>query len=340
MSDQHKAPSQPPAQAAAQHNANQATTSESRFDPNFTKHVIETIGPKTDDRSRFVLGSLIKHLHDFCRETELTIDEWMTGVHFVNSIGQISTPTRNEGQRICDVLGIESLVDEIAHKHASESGNPTSSSILGPFWSPRAPFRELGGSVIQDPAPGGQVALMHGQVLDLETKKPIANAVFDFWQASSNGKYDFQDPENQTDNNLRGKFRTNEEGKYWFYCLKPTAYSLPTDGPAGVLLKLLDRHPMRPAHIHLMVSYPRQLPASSVPISSSHGHFANTLQISHDSYIPVTTQIFPADDPYLTTDTVFAVKDDLVVEFTPFKDPKGKATLELEYNVVLAPKAT
>lgn len=254
MSDQHKAPSKPPAQGAAQHDANAATTKESRFDPNFTQHVIDTIGSNVDDRTRFVLGNLTKHLHDFCRETELTIDEWMTGVHFVNSIGQISTPVRNEGQRICDVLGIESLVDEIAHKHASESGNPTSSSILGPFWSPLAPFRPLGGSVIQDPAPGGHVTLMHGQVLDLETKQPIANAVFDFWQASSNGKYDFQDPENQTDNNLRGKFRTDGEGRYWFYCLKPTAYSLPTDGPAGVLLKLLDRHPMRPAHIHLMVN--------------------------------------------------------------------------------------
>lgn len=83
-------------------------TDTSRFDPNFTKHVIDTIGPKTDDRTRFVLGSLIRHLHDFAREVELTTEEWMTGVHFVNSIGQISTSTRNEGQRISDVLGLES----------------------------------------------------------------------------------------------------------------------------------------------------------------------------------------------------------------------------------------
>jgi len=286
-------------------------TGASRFDPKFTQHVIDNIGPATDDRTRTIISSMVRHLHDFIREVELTPEEWMVGVHFMNSIGQASTATRNEGHRICDVLGVESLVDEIAHKHASESGNPTSSSILGPFWSPHAPFRQNGESVIQDKHEG-HVTLMHGQVLDLETKKPIANAVFDFWQASSNGKYDFQDPDNQTPNNLRGKFRTDEEGKYWFYCLKPTAYSLPTDGPAGVLLNLLDRHPFRPAHIHLM--------------------------ISHDSYTPVTTQIFPSDDPYLTTDTVFAVKDDLVVDFVPLEgDPK--ATLKLEYNVILAPKA-
>lgn len=122
------------------------------------------------------------------------------------------------------------LVDEIAHHLMLESGEiPTSSSILGPFWSPNAPFRENGGSIIMSPHEG-QVSLMHGRVTDLVTKKPIAGAVVDIWQASSNGKYDFQDPENQVDNNLRGKFRTDEYGNYHFYCLRPTAYSLPTDG--------------------------------------------------------------------------------------------------------------
>ena len=71
---------------------------------------------------------------------------------------------------------------------------------------------------------------MHGKVIDLDTKKGIPNAVIDIWQASANGKYDFQDQENQKPNNLRGKFTTNENGEYWYYCYKPTAYSLPTDG--------------------------------------------------------------------------------------------------------------
>ncbi|KAL9094932.1 MAG: hypothetical protein Q9165_002882 [Trypethelium subeluteriae] len=284
----------------------------SKFDPKFTDNVINAIGPKTSDRAKFVLSSLIRHVHDFAREVELTTDEWMAGVLFMNAVGQISDSKRNEGQRISDVLGLESLVDEIAHKIALETDDiPTSSSILGPFWSPNAPFRKNGESIIHEMPKDGRVTLMHGTVSDLITKKPIGNAVFDIWQASANGKYDFQDPENQSDNNLRGKFRTDENGRYHFYCLHPTAYSLPTDGPAFKLLNLLDRHPMRPAHIHLMVS--------------------------HDLFKPVTTQIFPKDDPYLETDTVFAVKDDLVVDFKPLQgDPK--ASLELEYNVKLAPR--
>ena len=145
---------------------------------------------------------------------------------------------------------------EINNHFAVESNNlPTSAAILGPFWSPNAPFRENGDSIIMS-AHKGQVSIMHGRVTDVVTQKPIANAIVDIWQASSNGKYDFQDPENQVDNNLRGKFRTDENGYYHYYCLRPTAYSLPTDGPAGTIFKILDRHPMRPAHIHLMVSTP------------------------------------------------------------------------------------
>ncbi|MCJ1442005.1 MAG: hypothetical protein MMC23_002497 [Stictis urceolatum] len=292
--------------------AAQSSSGSDRFDPNFTNNVINAIGPATSPRNREVLGSLIRHIHDFAREVELTVDEWMTGVRFMNAVGQISDSKRNEGQRISDVVGLESLVDEIAHKLLSDSDAiPTSSTILGPFWSPNAPFRSLGASIIQDPH-SGQVALMHGRVTDLSTGVGIPGAVVDIWQASSNGKYDFQDPDNQTDNNLRGKFRADENGEYWFYCLKPTAYSLPTDGPAGTLLRLLDRHPMRPAHIHLMISHP--------------------------DYRPVTTQIFPSDDPYLTTDSVFAVKDDLVVDFKP-REGDENASLDLEYNVILPQRA-
>ncbi|KAF2086031.1 aromatic compound dioxygenase [Saccharata proteae CBS 121410] len=284
-----------------------------RFDPTFTENVINAMGPNVPERSRFVLGRMIKHIHDFAREVELTTDEWMAGVQFVNACGQISDAKRNETHRISDVLGLESLVDEIANKHLSESGEtPTSSTILGPFWSPNAPFRNNGDSIIMSPH-NGQVSLMHGTVRDLETKKPIPNVVVDIWEASSNGKYDFQDPENQVDNNLRGKFSTDANGQYHYYCLKPTAYSLPTDGPAGVLLRLFDRSPWRPAHIHLMISHP--------------------------DYKPVTTQLYPNDDPHLIDDSVFAVKDDLVVDFKPRKgDPK--AELDLEYNIILAPKTS
>lgn len=90
--------------------SNSQTSPPHRFDPNFTDSVINAIGPNADPRLRVVMSSLIRHLHDFTREVELTVDEWMAGVKFINLIGQTSTPTRNEAHRMSDILGLESYV--------------------------------------------------------------------------------------------------------------------------------------------------------------------------------------------------------------------------------------
>lgn len=73
------------------------------------------------------------------------------------------------------------------------------------------------------------MAFMHGRVIDFETKKPLVGADVEVWQASTNGLYEQQDPE-QVEFNLRGKFKTDAEGRYYFYCLRPTPYPVPDDG--------------------------------------------------------------------------------------------------------------
>lgn len=85
-----------------------ATNGSSKFDPNFTQHVIDLMSPETKPRDRQILSALIRHMHDFCREVELTQEEWITGVNYVNSIGQAYKTNRNEAWRVCDILGIES----------------------------------------------------------------------------------------------------------------------------------------------------------------------------------------------------------------------------------------
>jgi catechol 1,2-dioxygenase len=52
----------------------------------------------------------------------------------------------------------------------------------------------------------------------------------------------------------------------------------------------------------------------------------------------VTTQIFDSKDKYLDNDSVFAVKDSLVVDFKPLKG-NPMATLELDYDILLMPSA-
>ncbi|KJK81183.1 hypothetical protein H634G_03717 [Metarhizium anisopliae BRIP 53293] len=242
----------------------------------FTQNVIDAMGPKTSPRLRQVMGALISHIHDFAREVQLTTDD---------------------------------LVDDITYTTAIHSANGlTASAILGPFWRHDTPHRDNGTTITFDTPPDGQVVYMHGKVTDVTTGKPLQNASVDVWQASTNGLYEQQD-DDQKEHNLRGVFHTDAEGCYSFYCLRPTPYPVPMDGPAGKLLAMMDRQVFRPAHIHLMVQ--------------------------QEGYKSLTTQIFDQECKYLDKDSVFAVKDELKVEFVPRKgDPQ--APLELEYNITLA----
>jgi len=277
----------------------------------FTQKVVDAMGPNTPPRLREIMSSLIRHLHEFTIETQLTTDEWMLGVNTINWAGQMSDDKRNEGQLMCDVLGIESLVDDITFSAATKSSSGlTASAILGPFWREDHPVRPNGTTISFDTPDDAQVAFMHGRVTDVKTGEPIAGATVDVWQASTNGLYEQQDPK-QRDLNLRGQFVTDAQGKYSLYCLRPTPYPVPGDGPAGQLLKMMDRHPFRPAHIHLVVR--------------------------HEGYKQLTTQIFDKDCKYLADDSVFAVKDELSVTFEPRKDDP-EAKLELQYDITLAPR--
>lgn len=76
----------------------------------FTDHVVQAMGPETTPRMRTVMTALIQHVHDFAREVDLTTEEWLAGVAMLNWAGQMSNDKRNEGQLVCDVIGLESYV--------------------------------------------------------------------------------------------------------------------------------------------------------------------------------------------------------------------------------------
>lgn len=236
----------------------------------------------------------------------------------------MSTDRRNETQLICDILGLESLVDEITSKKLvprtvvdSSSSAATPSAVLGPFYRADAPSLANGSSIIsasmldtpwhEKAAP--LLARISGQVRSASTNEPIADATVDIWLAGPNGMYEQQDPE-QPDMNLRGRFRTDADGRYETYALRPTAYPIPADGPAGRLLGLLDRSPYRPAHIHFIVA------------ANGHG--------------TLTTQIFDDDgeDVCRGGDAVFAVKKELVVKFVERKGDE-RARWQLTYDFLL-----
>ena len=62
----------------------------------------------------------------------------------------MSDNKRNEGQLLCDVIGLESLVDDITYRKAAEAGDATASAILGPFWRQDTPMRDFGSTITFD----------------------------------------------------------------------------------------------------------------------------------------------------------------------------------------------
>lgn len=277
------------------------------MDQKFTEMVIAAMGPKTTPKMRRILGSLIQHIHDFTRENQVTVEEWMAGVQFINRIGQMSDDKRNEGILVSDVFGLETLVDAITYQ--LEEHDHTSTAIIGPFYVPGSPKYPYGHSIIQKDE-GGQKSWVFGRVTDTDGN-PLEGAQLEVWHTSPKGLYDVQDPE-QPPFNLRGTFTTNANGEYAYVALRPTNYPIPYDGPAGDLLQLMDRHPFRPSHIHWRVTKP--------------------------GFRTLITQIYDSDCEYVKNDSVFAVKDELVVHFVEapqdIKD-KYKVEFSLEYNIAL-----
>ncbi|TCO81314.1 catechol 1,2-dioxygenase [Plasticicumulans lactativorans] len=274
----------------------------------FTDTVIGAIGPKTTPRTRELMTALIRHMHDFAREVKLTTPEYLAACDFVVRIGQMSDDKRNEAILASDVFGLESLVDFLDH-HSAERGAATESAVLGPFWRENSPLLPNGSSIVQGGKEGDSV-LVQGRVLGVNGR-PVKDALVAVWETSPNGLYEQQDPD-QPEFNLRGQFRTDENGYYAFRALRPIAYPIPFDGPAGELLQMMDRHPFRPAHIHF--------------------------RVRAAGYHELVTQIFDRDDQYLDSDSVFAVKNSLVVDFKPA--PAGADTrFVVDYDIVLEPLA-
>lgn len=263
----------------------------SYFDERVSAEVVNSrIGNNADPRLKEVLTVITKHLHAAVKELEPTHEEWLTAIKFLTDTGHMCTDWRQEYILLSDVLGVTMLVDSINHRRPSGA---TPNTILGPFYIDGAPRYENGANICLDHK--GQPALVRGRVLDTEGN-PIAGATLDVWQTNDDGFYDVQQKGEQPEYNLRGVFTSDADGHYWFQTVKPRFYPIPDDGPVGRLLRDLDRHPNRAAHMHFIVTAP--------------------------GYDQVITHIFTPDCPYLKEDTVFGVKEDLVARFNEVTDPE------------------
>ena len=244
-----------------------------------TDQVVASFDQAQNPRLRQVMQSLVRHLHAFALDVELSMEEWETAIGFLTKTGQMCDDKRQEFILLSDTLGLSMLVDAINHRSVAGA---TETTVLGPFYVP--PLQELPHD--SDIAGGaeGTPLQVSSQVVSPDGK-PLANAWVDIWQADDDGYYDVQKPGQEE--NLRARFRTDANGHFSFWSIIPTSYPIPTDGPVGKMLDAVGRHPYRPAHIHFM--------------------------IGKEGYDTLVTHLFIEDDPYLESDAVFGVKPQLIV---------------------------
>lgn len=246
------------------------------------------IGPAVDPRTRQIAEAVVRHLHAAVKEIEPTHEEWLAAIKFLTDTGHKCSDWRQEFILLSDVLGVSMLVDAINHRRP---GQATENTILGPFFVEGVQTLPSGADICLDHK--GEPLVVRARVTDLDGK-PVAGAVIDVWQTNDDGFYDVQQKGTQPQSNLRGKFGSDAQGRFWFRTVKPRFYPIPDDGPVGKLLTRLGRHPNRAAHIHFIIKAP--------------------------GFETVITHIFSPDCQYLDQDTVFGVKASLVGKFDRVDD--------------------
>jgi hydroxyquinol 1,2-dioxygenase len=264
-----------------------------KTEDDITAEVLQRFAQTPDRRLREIMLSLIGHLHTFVKEVNLTEAEWFQAIEILTEAGRMCSDKRQEFILFSDTLGVSMVVDLLNHR---KPDGATESTVFGPFHRQGAPELPWGGNIAHLDKKGAPT-LVGGRVLDLDSR-PIAGALLDVWQAQTSGLYDSQDP-NLHELHMRGKFRTDAEGRFLVRTVLPVNYPIPSDGPVGAMLRATGRHPWRPAHIHFVVSA--------------------------EGYEPVTTHIFDRTDEYLGSDAVFAVKESLICDFTRHESDNGAA---------------
>jgi catechol 1,2-dioxygenase len=263
-----------------------------------TPAVLKELARAPNARFREIMGSFIRHMHDFVRESKLTEEEYRTALNYVVALGKASSDSHNEAVLICGSLGLSSLVCLLNN---SDGQTETDASLLGPFWRMGSPVTPNGGSIVRSPTPGAPM-FVNAWFKDRQGR-PIEGAEVDIWHSSAEGFYENQDPV-QADMNLRGKFFTGRDGHMAFRSVKPAGYPIPIDGPTGELLRAQRRHNMRPAHLHFLAS--------------------------KDGFKTLISQIYVADDKFIDSDVQFGVTRHLIGNYVlhenepaPAPDVKG-----------------
>lgn len=242
----------------------------------------------------------VSHLHALVAELRPSPEVLRNTLDFLTEVGHMSDHRRQEWVLLADVLGVSTLVEDMAHRRPPGA---TPNTLPGPFYRADVPETGNGANLSLD-GRGAPLAVT-GQVTALDGSA-LGGALVEVWHANGEGLYENQEPDRQPEFNLRGRMRADDTGRFAFRTIKPRGYRLPEDGPVGRLMNGLGLRLERPAHLHFRITAP--------------GHEV------------LTTHVFDRDDPAIDRDALFGVKPELLGWFRP-----AGAGWELDVTFVLAP---
>ncbi|MFN0115080.1 MAG: dioxygenase [Paracoccaceae bacterium] len=230
----------------------------------------------------------VRHLHALVREVRPDSEGLRRALEFLTEVGQASDARRQEWVLLADVLGISTLVEDLAHE-----GTPgaTPQTVAGPFYRADVPDTPDGADICLDGR--GERLAVTGRVRGTDGSA-VGGARVEVWQANGEGLYENQEPDLQPEFNLRGRFRTDGKGTFRFFSVRPKGFGLPSDGPVGQLLGALGCRLERPAHLHFRVTAP--------------------------GFRTLVTHVFDRADPAVGRDALFGVKPELLGDFRPAGD--------------------
>ena len=115
-----------------------------------TQDVLAAFAGTPDPRLRQIMTSLVKHLHAFAREVDLTPDEWAAGLKFLDHVGEIST----NAARVHPAVRHAGPVDDggragagARQRKAKGATAATEATVEGPFYWKGAPELPLGADI-------------------------------------------------------------------------------------------------------------------------------------------------------------------------------------------------
>jgi catechol 1,2-dioxygenase len=213
------------------------------------------------------------------------------------SIRALSLPRRMVLQGMASLIGCATTSSAFA---AAKSCKLTERDIIGPYYRFGAPFQ----TKLAGPNEPGERLIISGKVLSSDCRTRLPNTLIEIWQANKAGQYDTDKPGDFTervDFHLRGMMLTDQQGNYEVETIMPGRYPVPPNLPG------LEKYAglTRPAHIHF--------------------------RVSESLHVPLTTQLYFKDDPYIAKDPWAGRKPSMAIKLR-----QDGQFMRGEFDVVLA----